>query len=235
MSSLTFLQKRDGAEPSRLSDDLAGAPKMSRRAFIAGSLSVFLLLMLSGVNRAVPAAPEAPALVASKTAAARCRAKLNDLEGFAKRHKRDQKQTTKFSEDEVNSYLALDLKSKYHACLKSLVIAFRENNLQATAKIDFDRLGSTSTSFLSKLIGLMFSGVHTLAVDGEFVSSNGIGNFRLHRAVFDDSTLPKRLVEEIITAVGRKQNPPFNPLQPSKMPYEIDRVEVHTGYIIVFQ
>jgi len=35
--------------------------------------------------------------------------------------------------------------------------------------------------------------------------------------------------------VGRKQDPPFDPMQPSKMPYEIQKVDVHSGYIVVYQ
>jgi hypothetical protein len=186
-------------------------------------------------STAAPAGLDAPALIASKKAAAQCDSKLKILEDFADKHKSGQTQTTKFSEDEINSYLALDLKAKYHSSLKSLIVSFSENRFEANAAIDFDHLEATSTKFLPKLIGLMFSGVHTLAADGQLLSKEGKANFRLEKAQFDGSTLPKYLVEEIITAVGRKQNPPFDPLKPSQMPYEIDRVEVHSGYIIVFQ
>ena len=54
-------------------------------------------------------------------------------------------------------------------------------------------------------------------------------------ARFDGTLLPNFMVSEIITAVGRKQRPPFDPLQPSQMIYAIDRVDVHAGYFIVYQ
>jgi len=57
----------------------------------------------------------------------------------------------------------------------------------------------------------------------------------LHQARFDGTTLPKYLVEQIITAVGRKQNPPFDPLKPSELFYEIEKAEVHKGCVIVYQ
>ena len=79
----------------------------------------------------------------------------------------------------------------------------------------------------------MFSGVHTMAADGQLVANDGKAHFKLEQALFDGSALPKPLVEGIISAVGRKQNPPFDPLQPSEMPYEINKVDVHSGYIIV--
>jgi hypothetical protein len=101
--------------------------------------------------------------------------------------------------------------------------------------VDFDRLGGTSTRFLPKLLGFMLSGVHTITTQGRLVSGNGKASFRLEQARFDNSTLPKALVEEIISAVGRKQNPPFDPLQPSQLFYGIQRIDVHTGYILVYQ
>jgi hypothetical protein len=186
-------------------------------------LSVFIVL----------AAPESSPI--TKAAADRCKSKLNTLESFAAHRKPGQKQTTQFSADEVNSYLALELHPKYHPSLKNLTVAFEEESLQAVAAIDFDRLGVTSTKLLPKLIGFLFSGVHTLTARGRLLSGNGKASFRLEQARFDSTTLPKSLVEEIITAVGRKQNPPFDPLQPSELFYDIEKADVHAGYILVYQ
>lgn len=181
------------------------------------------------------AGPETAKSVITRTAADRCNAKLKTIENFAAQRKAGQKQTTRFSENEVNSYLALDLRSQYHPCLKSLILAFEEDRLQSIAAIDFDRLGSTSNRLLPKLLSFMLSGVHMMTVRGRLMSGNGKASFRLEQAQFDNRTLPKTLVEEIITAVGRKQNPPFDPLQPSTLFDDIEKVEVHPDYILVFQ
>jgi hypothetical protein len=88
---------------------------------------------------------------------------------------------------------------------------------------------------LPKLLSLMISGVHWITARGRLVSGKGRARFQLVQARFDNSTLPRGLVEEIISAVGRKQKPPFDPLQSSELLDDINRVEVHTGYILVFQ
>jgi hypothetical protein len=194
-----------------------------------------VLGLISFTAQAVSEGSKASAYVPSKSAAARCDAKVKMLESFADSHKPGQSQTTQFTEDEINSYLALAASAKYHPCLKSLIVAFRENKMKATAAIDFDRLGSSSTKLLPKLMGLLFSGTHTLAADGQLISKDGKGNFKLEQATFDGGTLPGSLVEEIMSAVGRKQSPPFDPMQPSALPYEIRKVDVHSGYIIVYQ
>ncbi len=145
------------------------------------------------------------------------------------------RRTTRISELEINSYLALDLKSKFHPCLESLQFSFEEGNLRATASLDLDNLSKNSTKTFARLIAKLFTGKHDLSVKGKLVAAAGKANFALEEARFDSSAMPNFLVEEIITAVGQKQKPPFDPLQPSKMPYAIDKAEVHPGFIVLYQ
>ncbi len=207
------------------------ARRSKTRGLKRGLLCLGLLLLWIGA--APPGSGSILASAVSKAAADRCNIKLKSLDDFSVKRKAGQKQTTRFTEEEVNSYLALDV--KYHPCLKSLLMTFEENRMRAVAAIDFDRLGTTSSKFLPKLMSFMFSGTHTLTSVGQLLSKDGNASFYLEQARFDDSTLPRSLVEEIISAVGKKQNPPFDPLQPSRMPYKIERVDVHPGYIIVYQ
>jgi hypothetical protein len=72
-------------------------------------------------------------------------------------------------------------------------------------------------------------------VDGKLEAAGGKAKFVLDEARFDTTVLPNFLVEEIISAVGRKQRPPFDPMQPSQMPYKIEKVEVHKGQITIYQ
>lgn len=238
MSSLTSSQKHGGAVHSGLSDSSRDPFKLARRSVISNcceAAPLLLIFFLFCGLAAIRGDGDLLASAASKAAAEQCRLKIKSLEDFSIKRKSGQKQTTRFSEDEINSYLALDLSPKYHPCLKSLLMTFEESSMQGVAAIDFDRLGTTSSKFFPKIISLMFSGTHTITARGQLLSKNGNANFYLEQARFDNSSLPKSLVEEIISAVGRKQNPPFDPLQPSPMPYKIEKVDVHPGYIIVYQ
>ena len=231
MSSLISLQKRGGAAHSKLSGN------QGFRRFIAVVRCSLALLVIGSPffsGPTIPAGldPAPPAI--TKAAANRCDSKLKILEAHAE-HEAARPRSTEFSEDEVNSYFALILSSKYHPCLKSLSFKFEEDKLEAVADIDFDRLGKTSSKLFPKLLSFMLSGVHTLTVRGQLVSGNGKASFRLEQARFDTSRLPNALVEEIITAVGRKQKPPFDPLQPSELFYGIQKIDVHAGYVVVHQ
>jgi hypothetical protein len=231
--------KHGGNGPSKSYDNREELIKPVQRSLAPRLFKITLLLLCLSLFSAmvvIPTVAGKSAFVPSKAAAERCSAKLKKLEDFAAKHKSGQKQTTQFSQDEINSYLALDLSAHYSPCLKSLMVELEEKNgLQAVASIDFDRLTSASSKVLPKLIGLMFSGTHTMTAKGQLVSKDGKANFSLDQASFDDTTLPRYLVEPIISAVGRKQNPPFDPLQPSKVFYKIEKLDINSGQVTVYQ
>jgi hypothetical protein len=157
------------------------------------------------------------------------------LEKFAAKRKPGKSQKIQFLENEINSYLAINLSRKYHPCLKSLIVTFEWNKVHAMALVDFDRLESSSKGLFPKLIGLMLSGKHTISATGQLISDNGNAYYRLEEARLDESTLPKSLVEEVISLIGRNQNPPWDPLQPCKLPNKIEKIRVYPGYIITYQ
>jgi hypothetical protein len=171
----------------------------------------------------------------TKAAAESCRAKVEKLEAFEAKANPAGKHTTRFSQEEINSYFALDLSASYNPCLKSLRFEFEEGRLRGDAVIDFDRLGPGSSKLLGRIMASMFSGAHELSARGKLIARTGTAHFQPEDAKFDGTSLPNFLVEEIITAAGKRQRPPFDPMHPSRMPYRIDEVELHPGYIVVYQ
>jgi hypothetical protein len=172
----------------------------------------------------------------TRSAAESCDRKVKAVQAFAAQPKTTTVKATVFEEGEVNSYLALDLSQKFGPSLRSLRFTFAgANRLQADAVIDFDRLGKNSTKMLALLFGNLFSGTHTLRASGHLIATQGKANFALEEARLDEHPLPGLLVEAIISAVGRKQNPPFDPMQPTNMPYKIEQVEIREGQIVIHQ
>lgn len=220
MSSSTSSPRRAGAERCRSFGD-AGVSVAKRLAAV-----LFGIVVLSGV---------AEASNVSRAAAESCNAKVRRLHAYAANKQPGRTQATRLSEDEINSYLAFHLSSKYHPSLKSLAVSFEEKRVKALVEVDFDRLGKKPGGLLVKLFDLLFSGTHSVMTRGQLITGAGKGHLLLEEAAFDGRTLPKGLVEEIISAVGRKQNPPLDPLQPSRIPHGIQKVEVHAGYVIVHQ
>jgi hypothetical protein len=107
--------------------------------------------------------------------------------------------------------------------------------LQGVAVVDFDQLAMSSKQSVTRLIASLLTGRHTLTVHGKLIADAGRAHFQLERARFDEISLPNLLVEEIISTVGKRQKPPFDPMQPSQMPYGIRKVEMGQGCILVYQ
>ncbi|GEM_PF-879772 len=219
----------------------APAPPASDRAWTAardrrsGRRLLELLILAAALPASPPAAVPANEIGITPAAARRCAEKLERLEVFAAAGKEGTTQATRFTEDEINSYLALEVSARYHPSLKRVAFAFEESRLRCVADIDFDQLRLESTQLAAQLLARMFSGVHRLSLYGTLWAQEGKARFQLLDARFDSTNLPNLLVEEIISAVGRRQEPPFDPMQPSEMPYRIRRVELHPGWIMVYQ
>ena len=206
-----------------------------RRRDITPILLIFFLTCGATLPAVFGGQSAQPAKEISKAASDSCAQKVKRLEAHAGAPAPRTRQKTRFTRQEVNSYLALELRSKYHPSLQNLELYFEEDKLKALALVDFDKLSMNSTGILARLAAKFFSGVHSLSVMGKLAARDGKANFVLEEARFDSSVLPNFLVEEVITAVGRRQKPPFDPMQPSRMPYAVDRVDVHRDYILVSQ
>ncbi len=209
-----------------------GSSRRRRAARLACYGAVALILL---TRSPLATQSSSPAAGITKAAADSCGAKIKKLEAYDEAHNYAVRQTTRFSEAEWNSYLALVLKPNYHPSLKDIRLKFEEGRLQAAATIDFDSLNFSSTNSVNSLIRSMLTGVHLLTVWGQLISDAGKASFKLEEARFDTITLPNLLVVEILGAVGRRQTPPFDPTKPNDLPYHILKVEVHAGYIVVDQ
>lgn len=174
-------------------------------------------------------------LVISKEASAQCARKFREIEEFDSKPNSQNEKTTQFSQDEINSFIALELQSNFSGSLKKLQIRFKENNLQIDAVVDLDSFGAASARLSEKLLAAVMSGIHSLSATGRLHAKGGKAYFEFTEAYLDGHILPKFLVEEIISGVGRRQEPPFDPLQPFQIPYHIKSVDVKPGMIIIYQ
>ena len=183
----------------------------------------------------LPALSDTSSKSNSATAAMRYIQKLKEIEEFAAQEETDKEMVTRLTEEEINSYLSLDVNSDNQSCLKNMRMAFKQDVMEGISSVDFDCLRDTSSKTLSAIILRLFSGTHVITARGTIVSGNGKGHIQLEQVRFDDSVLPNFLIEEAIAAVCGKQEPPFNPMRSSPLPYNIIKITIHPGYIMVYQ
>jgi hypothetical protein len=193
------------------------------------------ILLLSLPSMAVPASTaDSPAPV-SEEAAQAFLDKVKEIETFASEPQQEEEKTTRFTEEEINSYLNLYGDTKYRSCLQYFRISFRQEFLVGTASVDFDCLQESSPGSGSRLLTGIFSGIHTLTARGTIENDKGKGNFLLQEARFDSVPLPGFLVEQLISGICMRLEPPFDPLEPSPFPLKIRSIHIEPGQLMVVQ
>lgn len=230
--------KPDGIEPLISSDNYRLRPVNIRHTLPVYGFrmifsAVFLLFTLQPV--VLKASPDIESPAISQKAAEECKRKFKEVEDFAGSPATGTEKTTRFTEEEINSYMALETESKYGSCLKNFRTSFKDNLMESIASVDFDCLKQKSSKGIPGLIKRLFSGIHVITARGSFAEGEEQGGFRLEEARLDDGTLPRYLIERMISAICMQQEPPFDPMEPSTLPYNIKRVTIHPGYIMVFQ
>jgi hypothetical protein len=196
-------------------------------------LTPLFLFIFHSSTLSIPAQKEPTYL--SKAYAAEYSKKIEQIEDFASNHEKGKTQNTRLTEEEINAYLDLNIKSDYKSCLERLHIAFNQDILDGYAKIDFTCVKEKSGDSLPVLMTRMFSGTHVLSIQGRIHSARGEGRFELEQARFDDIGLPGFLVEQAISSICRRQDPPFDPMDSYPLPYNIEKITIHPGYIQIFQ
>ena len=145
---------------------------------------------------------------------------------------------TRVTEREVNAYLAFDAKSELPAGFTDPRITVRPDlKLSGTATIDLDavRKERQSRGWLDPLSYL--GGKVAVAVSGRLTSSNGLARFALERATVGGVTVPKLLVQELVTFYSRTADNPrgLNLDDPYPLPARIRQIDIRPGEAIVRQ
>lgn len=133
------------------------------------------------------------------------------------------------TEAELNAYLAERLREESRKDVQALRARFREGSFASSLTLDMDEVEVKGDSLTLELFRTLLSGHATLEVEGRLVVENGKGTLILESTRINDITVPVSLVSFILSEVGKKQNPPFDPTDSFPMPYGIKAVKIEPG------
>ena len=197
-----------------------------------GLLSLPLLVLAAFAISAVATSQRAVvSTAAAETAAAKLESIRNPEPG------QTVPPVTRFSEEEVNSYLHYDLSADFPPGLEGVSVRFTPSRIQGTAEVDFDKASAArrgrSTGGFPPMMDYLLRGRHTLTVEGGFSAIGGMGHFDLESVALDGMTIPQPLVDVLIDTYIKPRHPRFNLHRPFRLPYSIDRIQVERGSIDV--
>lgn len=133
-------------------------------------------------------------------------------------------------EPDLNAFIQRELTRQPKPEVKELRVRFNEGTFTTFLTVDMDQLKlqdeSTTTGFLKTLL----RGVQEIEVEGSLqIAQDGRAVYETRQASLNGFPLPATMVDMILSSVGKKQKPPFDPTQPFAMPYGINDVDFQKG------
>ncbi|RPI27818.1 MAG: hypothetical protein EHM61_07165 [Acidobacteria bacterium] len=157
---------------------------------------------------------------------------LEDLEA-REMAKNNEKRTYTLTEPDLNAYLAAKIAERPRKDVESLKVEMKEGFFTTHILVDFDQVEIKGDSMTKTLVKAILHGKQTIEVDGRLQTDNGKGTYQVERASLNGMPLPSALVNSILSSVGRRQDPPFDPIEPFDLPYALKTVKVTPGKAVL--
>jgi hypothetical protein len=146
-------------------------------------------------------------------------------------------QTTQLSDVEVNSYLRYNIKDQVPVGIaEPTLTALGDGRVRGGAVIDLDAVRSSKQRGWTDPMGYL-RGQLPLTASGVLVTQNGIGRFQLESAEISGITVPKSLVQELLSYYSRSAENPngIGIDDPFELPARIKEIRVGKGEAMVVQ
>jgi hypothetical protein len=178
----------------------------------------------------------------TKLDADRCQTKLGRITTFANtstsaKAARVSAQTTQLTDTEVTSYLRYTLKDQVPAgIVDPTLVAVGDGRVKGGAVIDLDAVRKQRqrgwTDPLSYMTGKM-----PLSASGLLITQNGVGRFQLESAEISGISIPKSLVQELLSYYSKTADKPtgISIDDPFELPARIKEIKVGRGEAVVVQ
>ncbi len=189
-----------------------------------GILAAILLLGSSTALLPVRSSADSP-----EAAAKRVEDVLTELETREKANHRESR-TYVLAEPDMNAYLASEIAKRERKDVERLVVKMNDQNRFVTSlTVNLDKVDVKTDSMTGAIFRAFLRGTQTIELDGKLTTEKGKGTYEVQSASMNGVPLPSTLVNAIISAVGKQQDPPFDPTEPFDLPYKIQTIEVSSG------
>ena len=141
--------------------------------------------------------------------------------------------TYALTQEELNAYLLAQLLQQDQKAVESIAILLQEGTFLTSIEVDMDQLQLKGDELTTWLLRLLLTGKQTLEIEGKLEAEDGMGTYRVLQARLSGFPVPAAWVNGLLSSVGQKQNPPFDPTEPFPMPYGIESVTFQPGSLMV--
>ena len=180
----------------------------------------------------------------TKQDADRCQGKFGRITGFANAPKARASasgsaasQTTQLTDAELNSYLHFHLKEQVPTGVVDPTLnALGDGRVRGAATIDLDAVRKQRQRGWTDPMSYM-TGKLPLTASGLLITQNGVGRFQLETAEISGISIPKSLVQELLSFYSKSAENPsgISMDDPFELPARIKEIRVGKGEAMVVQ
>lgn len=173
----------------------------------------------------------------SKQESARFQDKLTRIERNAAAPRRGSGRVTSLSDLEINAYLQYGAGAQVPLGIVNPVLhAAGNGRVSGRAMVDLDVVRTQKKRAWTDPLGYL-TGRLPVNVSGVLTTANGVGRFQLESADISGVTVPKSLLQELLSYYSRTPDKPagINMDQPFALPSAIREIRVGQGSVVVVQ
>ena len=141
--------------------------------------------------------------------------------------------TYEVTEEELNAYLSAQLYQRRQKAVESIALFLKEGTFLTRVEVNVDELHLQGDDVTIGYLMLLLKGIQTLEIEGKLEAENGLATYRVQEARLSGIPIPARLVNKLLSSLGKKNDPPFDPTQPFEMPYGIQSFTFHAGNVMM--
>jgi hypothetical protein len=177
----------------------------------------------------------------TKQDADRCEGKIGRISNFGSKPtaaaSASSSQVTQLTDVELNSYLRYNLKNQVPAGIVDPTLSsVGDGRVKGGAVIDLDAVRKQKERGWTDPLGYM-TGKLPLTAAGLLITQNGVGRFQLESAELSGISIPKSLVQELLSYYSKsKDNPSGISIDdPFELPARIKEIRVGKGEAMIVQ
>ncbi len=141
--------------------------------------------------------------------------------------------TYELTEGELNAYLSAQLHQQHQKAVESIALLIKEGTFLTRVEVNVDELQFPGDDVTTGYLRLLLKGIQTLEIEGKLETENGLATYRVQEARLSGFSIPARLVNSLMSSLGKKNDPPFDPTQPFEMPYGIQSFTFQPGKVMM--
>ncbi len=141
--------------------------------------------------------------------------------------------TYELTEEELNAYLSAQLYRQDRKAVESIVLLLKEGTFLTRVEVNVDELRLPVDDVTTAFLRLLLKGIQTLEIEGKLEAENGLATYRVQEARLSGIPVPARWVNNLLSSLGKKNDPPFDPTQPFEMPYGIQSFTFQPGKVMM--